>query len=155
MEQYIPKYLNQGKQLNMRIGQKGELYITFDILNEEKNLSEKVEFLIDTGFNGYLQLPSLTIDKLNLKLINKSKSRGFDGVEKEVGITTTKIKILDQTISDFPIQVISNGVPLIGTNLLKNTHKMVIIDYRNNIFTITDEPKVQKKVHKTVIKYAR
>lgn len=149
----IPKHIESGKRLNMRMGPRGEAFITLVVVNEENNLSEKVEFLIDTGFNGYLQLQEPFISKLNLKLVDKKKTRGFDGVKKDVGITKTKIKLLDEEIWNFPIQVVKEGPFLIGTKLLKDMGKMIIIDYRNNIFTITNEKKVQKKVHRAVEKY--
>lgn len=150
---FVRKDIETGRKVNMRFGPKGETFITLEIVNEEKNLSDKTEFLIDTGFNGYLQLQKSLVDKLEIKITGKSKTKGFDGIEKEIGITKTKIKLLNQEIWNFQIQVVENGPFLIGTNLLKDLGKMIIIDYRNEIFTITDEKKVQKKVHKAVEKY--
>jgi clan AA aspartic protease len=152
---FIRKDIEAGRQINMRFGPKGETFITLEITNEEKNLLEKAEFLIDTGFNGYIQLEKSLVDKLGIEITGKSKTKGFDGIEKEVGIIKTKIKLLNQEICNFPIQVVENGRFLIGTNLLKDLGKMIIIDYRNNIFTMTDEKKVQKKVHKAVEKYQK
>lgn len=151
----LPKNIEAGKKLNMRFGLKGETFITLEILNEENNLSDKAEFLIDTGFNGYLQLQESLVAKLGIKIVNRSKTKGFDGVEKEVGIVKTKIRLLNEEASNFPIQVVKRGPFLIGTKLLQGLEKMIIIDYRNKIFTITGEKKVQKKVHKAVEKYHR
>lgn len=151
----LPKNIEAGRKLNMRIGPKGEAFITLELVNEENNLSQKIEFLLDTGFNGFLQLQESVVSKLSLKLIDKNKTRGFDGIEKEVAITKSKIKILDEEVWNFPIQVVKEGSFLIGTNLLKDIGKMIIMDYRNGIFTITGDKKVQKKVHKAVEKYAK
>lgn len=152
---YVPKNVQLGQKVRLHFGQRGELFITFEVINEVEKITEKAEFMIDTGFNGYLQLHKDFVSKLKLNIKDKAKSTGFDGSEKEVGVIKTKIKILDQEVWNFPIQVVEKGPFLIGTNLLKDLNKMLIIDYRNGILTITDQPKVQKKVHKTVEKYQR
>lgn len=151
----FPKHIDSGKKLKMRMGARGESFITLLVVNEENELSEEAEFLLDTGFNGYLQLEENFIKKLGLKLINKQKTKGFDGIEKEVGTSKTKIKILDAEIPNIPIQFVNNGSFLIGTNLLKALNQMIVIDYRNNVFTITSDKKVQKKVHKNIEKYSK
>jgi clan AA aspartic protease len=149
----MSKAIEKGKKSNMRFGSKGETFITLEIINQENNLLDKVEFLVDTGFNGYLQLQESLVMKLGIKIAEKSKTRGFDNIEKEVGVVKTKIRLLDEEVWNFPIQVVKQGPFLIGTRLLKDWGKMIIIDYRNKIFTITGEKKVQKKVHKAVEKY--
>jgi clan AA aspartic protease len=151
----IPKHIEDGKKVNLRMGGRGEIFITLEVLNEKEGLSEKVEFLIDTGFNGYLQLQESTISKLNLVIVNKTKTKGFDGVEKEVGVTTTKIRLLDQEITNFPIQVIRSGLSLIGTNLLKDIGQMLIIDYTTGFVSLTQDKKVQEEIKKAVDKYAK
>jgi len=152
---FVPKNIEAGRKSNMRFGPKGETFITLKVINEENGLSDKVEFLVDTGFNGYLQLQESLVIKLDIKIIKRSKTKGFDGIEKEVGIVKTKIKLLNEGVWNFPIQVVKKGPFLIGTKLLQDWGKMIIIDYRNKIFTITGEKKVQKKVHKAVEKYHR
>lgn len=149
-----PKHIQAGKSVGLHMAEKGESFITVSVLNESQGLSENVEFLIDTGFNGYLQLAEDIAERLKLDIIKKDKTKGFDGVEKEIGIATTKVKLINSEISNFPIQVVKNGVCLIGTRFLKDTWKMLIMDYRNNVITITEDKKVQKKVHKAVNKYA-
>jgi len=149
------KDIEFGQKIKMHMGSRGEVFISLMILNEDENLSEEVEFSIDTGFNGYLQLQESVVSKLKLKIIDKKRSKGFDGVEKEVGVTTTKIRLLNEEMGNFPIQIVESGPFLIGTNLLKDAGKMIIIDYRNGIFTLTGDKKVQKKVNKAVEKYAR
>ncbi|MDO8618430.1 MAG: hypothetical protein Q7R49_00635 [Candidatus Daviesbacteria bacterium] len=150
----LPKHVQSGQKLGLEIGPRGECSINLIILNEGENLSEEVKFLIDTGFNGHLQLNESIVSRLNLKVINKNTTTGFDGEIKEVGIVKTKIKLLDQEIWNFPIQVTNKGLCLIGTNLLKDLGKMIIVDFKNGIITLTDDKKVQKKVHKAVNKYA-
>lgn len=151
----IKKHLESGLKIGLHFGSRGEIFIKAIVLNEDENLSREIEFIIDTGFNGFLQLPQKIASDLNLKIIDKNKTTGYDGIEKEVGITKTKIKILEQEIWNFPIQLVEQGTTLMGTNLLLDLKKMLVIDYRNGIVTLTDEPKVQKKVHKTIDKYAK
>lgn len=151
----IKKHLESGLKVGLRLGKRGEIFIKAIVLNEDANLSNEVNFMIDTGFNGFLQLPQKIASDLNLRIIDKNKTIGFDGVEKEVGITKTKIKILEQEIWNFPIQLVEQGATLMGTNLLLDLKKMLVVDYRNGIVTLTDEPKVQKKVHKAIDKYSK
>lgn len=148
-------HLEAGRAANLRFGKSGEVFISLTVLNEEKNISENIEFLIDTGFNGFLQITEDIISRLQLDVTSKAKSRGFDGVEREVGITATKVRLLDQDISNFPIQItIPGGACLIGTSLLSGIKKMLIIDFDNQVITITGSNRVKKKVHKAVEKYS-
>jgi len=151
---YVPKHVLAGSMAGLKMGSKGEVFIILEVLNEAEKLSESVKFLIDTGFNGYLQLTEDIVNKLKLKIIDKAKSKGFDGKEVEVGILKTKVRLLDQEIWNFPIQVVKKGVVLIGTRLLKDAGKMIIINYLNGAVTLTGDKKVQKKVHKAVEKYS-
>lgn len=151
---YTPKHVQAGQAVGLEMDVNGTVFINLDVLNEEEGLSEKVRFIMDTGFNGYLQLSEDIITKLNLNIIKKSKSRGFDGREVEVGILSTKVRLLSEEVSGFPIQVVKKGALLIGTKFLKDTNKMIIFNYANGIIHLTGDKKVQKKVHKAVDKYS-
>lgn len=148
-------HIEAGRKAGLRFGQAGELYVRMDVLNETEKISESVEFLIDTGFNGYIQLTEGIVAALKLQVTNKDKTTVADGREVEVGVLKTKVKLLDQEISNFPIQVVKTGATLIGTRLLRDTNRMLVINYQNEIATITADPVVKKKVHKTVEKYAK
>lgn len=143
-----------GQKVGLQIGSSGEAYINLEILNEDEGLSKTAKFLIDTGFNGYLQLTEDIVANLKLNIISKGKSKAFDGREVAVSILKTKVRLLNQEIYNFPIQVVKNGLLLIGTRLLKGLKRMLIINYSNNMITLTGDTKVQKKVHKTVEKYS-
>src|SRR4030066_1402596 len=139
----MPNNIESGKKLNLRMDTKGTIFLTIQVVNGEKNISKQIEFLIDTGFNGYLQLQKKDVVDLELVMVSKSKIAVSDGTNEEVGIVKTKIMILNQTISNFPIYVTENGMYLLGTMLLKDTGRMLVIDYSNNSFTITDDKKIQ------------
>ncbi len=147
----IQKSIENGKNLNLRMDTWGAVYLTLQILNEEKNILKEIEFLIDTGFDGYLQLQRKDVSDLELVMDSTSKAVIANGTAEEVGIVKTKIKILDQIISGFPIQVTENGLYALGTRLLKDTKRMLIIDYSNSSVTITDDKEIQAKVDKATI----
>ncbi|MFA4819154.1 MAG: hypothetical protein WC621_04920 [Patescibacteria group bacterium] len=138
-----------GKKVNLRIAEKGECFITLKVLNEKVQIEENVEFLIDTGFNGYLQLNKVIIDKLKLTIIKKDKTKDSQGIEHEVGIINTKIKLLDTEIFNFPIQIVDAGPCLIGTSLLKAINMALVFDWGNNFLGFTQDKKVKKRIRKS------
>lgn len=149
-----PKHIQNGQKVGLRVGQNGECFIKVIVTNETEKLSREIEFLIDTGFNGYIQLNRSTVQELKLTITGKGISTGYDGVQKEVEVVSTKVKILDMEISGFPIQVVDNGTFLIGTRFLKDTGRMLVIDYPQERLTLSGNHKVQNKVEKTIDKYA-
>jgi len=154
MEKEEPKYIKRGERVGLCIGKRGEPFVNLIIKNEENGLNKEITFLIDTGFNGYLQIDDETISSLKLNIIKKDKTKGFDMVEREVGILKTKIKLAHIEISNVPVQTISKGMFLIGTSLLAKLKSMLIIDYRHGKIVLTLEPGVQEKVHKAVEKHS-
>lgn len=149
------KDIESGTRNELVFGSNGELFISSYVINENTNLMEKVKLLVDTGFNGIIQLSQALVDKLQLKIIDKGETTLADGSKREVGIIKTKIKILDIELQNVPIQIsVGNGMHLIGTNFLKGMGQMLVIDYRSGIVTLTGNKKVQKKVHKAIEKYA-
>lgn len=151
----LRKDIESGQRNELTFGPKGELFIASHIINQESGQSEKIRFLVDTGFNGVIQLPQSLVEKLGLKIIGKGKTTLADGSKKETGIIKTKIKILDTELQDVPAQISpGNAVHLIGTEFLKGIGQMLIIDYKSGIATLTGNKRVQNKVHKAVEKYA-
>lgn len=150
------KHIAAGQKVRLRMEAKGEVYFIVDVLNEENGKSKKIDFLLDTGFNGYLQLNKSDADELDLKLKDKTFSTGYDGITKEIAITTTKILFLDQEISNFPIQIVPNGASLIGTMLLRDTKRMIILDFTHGeeYETITFDKQIKDEVKSTIHKLA-
>lgn len=150
------KHIAAGQKVGLRMEARGEVYFVVNVLNEENGKSKKIDFLLDTGFNGYLQLNKSDADELDLKLKDKTFSTGYDGIAKEIAITTTKILFLDQEISNFPIQIVPNGASLIGTMLLRDTKRMIILDftYGEEYETITFDKQIKDEVKSTIHKLA-
>ncbi len=127
-----------GKKVGLGMeNNKCKTFININVLNEKKGYAKEIKCLIDTGFDGYLQLSQSDITDLGLDVINKSSSALADGSVIETGITKSKIRILDEEIFDFPIQFTENAVALIGTQLLRDTKKMIIFDYEDGYVTLT------------------
>lgn len=151
----IHKNIEAGEKAGIKFGSSGELFITLGVIDERTNVSVKKEFLIDSGFNGYLQLSSWSAEELNIKIIKNVETRGFDNIPKNIGLAEAKINLLDIELPHIPIHVVPNGLFLLGTKFLKYLSGMIIIDYSKDICTITMDKKVQKKVHKAVERYQK
>ena len=121
-------------------------FINASVLNEKTGTSKEIRFMIDTGFDGYLQLNKSDVDELGLGIVQKSTSTLANGVTIETGITTTKIRILEEEIINFPIQFTENAVPLIGTQLLRTTGRMIIFDYSDGYVTLTRDQGLKEKI---------
>ena len=84
---------------------------------EDDSHSEQ-EFIIDTGFTGFLTLPMSLIDEMGLVFRHHTPASLADGSE-------IQIPVYDATIlwegSDLEVRVLGTGMrPLLGTALLKN-----------------------------------
>lgn len=140
------KHIESGLKIGLGMGARGETFMNIEVLNETLGKNKTIRFLIDTGFNGYLQLSESDVLDLQLTIHNKSESSLADGRKVEMGITSTKIKILDEEISNFPIQFIANGVALIGTQFLKDMKKMIVFDYEDGYVTITSNNHLKDQI---------
>jgi clan AA aspartic protease len=146
------KHIQAGLKVGLGMASYGETFINIEVLNEITGKTKVIRFLVDTGFNGYLQLSESDVSDLELVVSNKSESTLADGRKVEMGITKTKIKILDQEIANFPIQFIQNGVALIGTRLLRDAKKMIIFDYEDSYVTITDDTIIKQEIKQIIDK---
>jgi len=140
------KHTEAGLKEGLAMNRKGQTFINAEILNENTGKSKKISFLIDTGFDGYLQLSQSDISELGLEIKEKSLSTLANGHKVETGIVKTKVKIFTQEISNFPIQFLPNGVAIIGTQLLRDAKKMILFDYEDGYVTITGEAKLKKEI---------
>lgn len=154
MEEIKLKHWVAGKSVGLRTGPNGEYFIKFLIHNEDNDKQLVAEFLIDTGFNGYLQISDDIAQQLDLKIINKIPCTLADGTIKEVGISKSKVTMLDLEVKDVPIQIDKNGVLLVGTSLLKNTGIMLIADCSSGYITLTFNKTIKEQVREVVDKYA-
>lgn len=144
-----PKHIEEGRKA-LRVGAMGEFFLKTPILNEGTKLVAIPEFLVDTGFSGYMQIRQELVDALKLEIIGKNIAHGFDGMEKELGITKSKIKILGKELENFPIQIVNKGPYLLGTRLFQELKVMLVLDYTDGRFTATVESRVKEQVRAAV-----
>lgn len=76
-----------------------------------------IDFVVDTGFNGYLTLPSPAVAALNLPLESTILARLADGSESEVPIHLAEIRWNDRV--EFVTVLATGTKPLLGTALLQ------------------------------------
>ncbi len=82
-------------------------------LNRQK---EQVEAVIDTGFNGYLTLPSELVSRLKLQLAGNRRATLGDGNVVVLDVYLGKVLWHEQKREALILQV--DGVSLIGMSLL-------------------------------------
>jgi clan AA aspartic protease len=82
-----------------------------------------IEFVVDTGFNGYLTLPPQAIAVMNLPLESTLVATLADGSESEMPIHLAKIRWDDL---EEVVTVLATGTkPLLGTALLQGFRLIV------------------------------
>lgn len=141
------KHIILGQKVKLGMEEKRlKTFMNIDVLNEKNGFSKEIRFMIDTGFDGYLQLSKADVEELGLEIIENSSSALANGSVIETGITKTKIKILEEEISNFPIQVTENAIALIGTQLLRGTNRMIVFDYEDKYVTLTKDPSLKQKI---------
>lgn len=98
-----------------RIDENYEARVTLEILAGQ-GLQHSVEFLVDTGFNGFLALPMSLVKSLDLRLGGVQRGQTADG----------RLGFFDTVLAEFlwhgqPLQVHAQVLdePLIGTRLLR------------------------------------
>ena len=95
---------------------------------------KKLEFLIDTGFNGYLVLSKRIIDKMNLEIIGLSDYTTASGESKETEIYKVRLNFFDEEI-EIPVLSTDANFSLVGMELL-NACK-IIIEKQSDLVEIT------------------
>jgi clan AA aspartic protease len=76
-----------------------------------------IDFVVDTGFNGYLTLPSPAVAALKLPLESTIVARLADGSESEIPIYLAEIRWNEQV--QFVTVLATGTKPLLGTSLLQ------------------------------------
>jgi clan AA aspartic protease len=140
------KHIESGFKAGLGMESNMLTFINMDLVNEEANISKTIRFMVDTGFNGYLQLSKSDIEVLKLNVTGESETTIADGTVVKTGITTTKIKILEEEIVNLPIQFIENAPSLIGAALLRHTGRMLILDYEDGYVTLTKDKKIKQAI---------
>ena len=76
-----------------------------------------LEAVIDTGFNGYLSLPTAIISNLGLLFVFQSKARLADGTEVSLNVFEAVV-VWDGTPTAVEVDAVE-GAPLVGMALLQ------------------------------------
>ncbi|MUL37327.1 clan AA aspartic protease [Gloeocapsopsis dulcis] len=87
-----------------------------------------LDFVIDTGFNDHLTLPTQAVSAMNLPLYSSTLARLADGSEALLSIHLATI-VWDNMEKVVPI-LASGYKPLLGTALMKGYH--LGIDFQND-----------------------
>jgi clan AA aspartic protease len=84
------------------------------LLSQEMIFS--IEFVVDTGFNGYLTLPIGAVGAMNLQLFSTTATILADGTQS---LIPTHIATIDWHGEEILVPVLAmGGKPLLGTGLL-------------------------------------
>jgi clan AA aspartic protease len=82
-----------------------------------------VEFILDTGFNGYLTLPVNAVGAMNLPLFSTTATILADGTQSSI---PTHIATIDWHGQELLVPVLAmGGKPLLGTGLLDRCRLVV------------------------------
>lgn len=113
-----------------RIDENLEARLAIEILTQEQ--THVVEFLLDTGFNGFLAIPMTLVDRLGLPLgevqrgITADGRTGyFDTVRVDIVWNSRRVHLHAQVLDE----------PLIGVRLLRG-FELNAIWTPNNLFTL-------------------
>ncbi len=87
-----------------------------------------LDFVIDTGFNGYLTLPVQAVSAMNLRLYSSTSIRLADGSEALSAIYLANVVWDD--IEKVVLILASGYKPLLGTKMMEGYH--LEIDFEDN-----------------------
>ncbi|MDE2999747.1 MAG: clan AA aspartic protease [Gemmatimonadota bacterium] len=103
-----------------------EAVIQLEVFGSEQK-REIVDFVIDTGFNGYLILPVDLVERLNLRSAGKRRATLGDGNTVLLDVCIASV-LWNKERRDV-LALRADGGPLIGMSLLHgNRVKLVIVD---------------------------
>lgn len=101
-------------------GRQARVNIPFILLNQP-NL--EIEFVVDTGFDGFLMLPAAAIAALGLPVFQRINANLADGTNRPTSLHTANI-LWDGVARE--VQVIALGTrPLLGT-LLMDADELIV-----------------------------
>lgn len=92
-----------------------EAVIELEVVDSEQR-KEKVEAVIDTGFNGYLTLPSDIVSRLQLQLAGNRRATLGDG--NTVVLDVYLARVIWHSHEREVLALETEGSPLIGMSLL-------------------------------------
>ena len=101
-----------------------EAVIELEIVSSNQK-TERVEAVIDTGFNGYLTLPSDLVNRLNLQLAGNRRATLGDGNTVVLDVYLAKAIWHGQERELLVLQ--AEGGPLVGMSLLYGNRVILTI----------------------------
>ena len=107
-------------------------------------ISKKILAIVDSGFNGYLQLPYIEAFPIGLILAGIQSGLVADGSQSSYFVCKGQVCV-DGKCIDTTIDIKPTNIVLLGTKLLKELGKIFILDCANRKVEITDgqtKPKV-------------
>jgi len=93
-------------------------------------IAKKINALVDSGFNGYLQIPFVEAFPLGLILAGVQASTLADGSVSSHFVCRGRVCIAWKWI-DTTIDIVAANVILLGTKLLKESGKIFMLDCSN------------------------
>ena len=94
----------------------------------------KIDLLLDTGFNGHIMLSQRLIDKIRLEQIGVSDYITASGEETETRIFRAKMNFLGEEI-EVPVLSTEGDFSLAGMELFHNCR--ILIEKSNDILELT------------------
>ena len=107
-------------------------------------ISKKVNALVDSGFNGYLQIPFIDAFPLGLVLAGVQSNTLADGSSSAHLVCRGQVCI-DGRCIDTTIDVQPANIVLLGTKLLQELKKVFILDCSAGRVEVLDCPTVVEK----------
>ena len=98
-----------------RFNQRLEPIVNVSILDEH-DLAHSFEFILDTGFSGYVTLPSDAIDRLGLHFSGQRAVAMADGFAHNVDVFTARVLSYENWRPVFVIRL--DSFPLLGMRCL-------------------------------------
>ena len=110
--------------INGQVTANREAVIELEIVSSDQKI-ERVEAVIDTGFNGYLTLPSDLVNRLNLQLAGNRRATLGDGNTVVLDVYLAKVIWHGREREVLVLQ--AEGGPLIGMSLLYGNRVILTI----------------------------
>ncbi len=102
-------------------------------------IAKKINALVDSGFNGYLQIPFVEAFPLGLVLAGVQANTLADGSTSSHLVCKGQVCV-DGRCIDTTIDIQQANIVLLGTKLLKELGKLFILDAATGKVEISDSP---------------
>jgi clan AA aspartic protease len=112
------------------VGRQPRLNVTFILPNRPRL---EIEFVVDTGFDGFLMLPPEAVAALSLPIFQRIEANLADGTNRRAALHTARILWEGE---EREVQVLALGTrPLLGT-LLMDARELVVRFVDNGLVSL-------------------